>query len=144
MRAELRMEEVRRDKTRRELIPPQDRGNAASRDGLAETRVESHPGIDIFDEEAEQELDPVQTREQAWELWKETMSSRFVSGRDALFERYEAVDNDEDLDQIKWNDDEEVWFEAEDPKWIGDESEDHDGGVNIERLLHGETGVQDF
>lgn len=147
MRAELRMEGIQREETRRQQhqvrAQPQERGAAAPSDELPVSRA-SHSVIDIFDEEAEEELYPVQTREQALELWRETMSSRFVSGRDALFKRYKEVDADEGLDHVKWKDDEEQWFEAEEPNWVGNESEGDSEDVTIERVLHGETGVQDF
>ena len=72
---------------------------------------------------------------QGQELWRAFLEDRFVNGGDEEFD-YGAVDGDEDLDELVRREEEEGWFESEEPAWAGAEEE--------ERELKGETGIQDF
>ena len=64
--------------------------------------------------------------------WEGFLRDRFVAGADDEFD-YARVDRDEDLDVQARADDEDRWFDAEEPGWAGEA----DAGA-------GETGVQDF
>lgn len=69
------------------------------------------------------------TREEGVELWREFLRERFIRGGDEDFD-YAKIDGNEELDGVVRRDEEEGWFDDEDPSWEG-------GKV-------GETGVQDF
>ncbi|EFY88120.1 putative O-methyltransferase [Metarhizium acridum CQMa 102] len=71
------------------------------------------------------------TKEQGFELWKEFLRERFIRGGDEDFD-YARVDGNEELDVVLRRDEEDRWFDDEEPSWAGD------GGAA------GETGVQDF
>lgn len=100
------------------------------------------------------------TREEGRERWEAFVRDRFVAGRDDEFE-YRAVDEDDDLDVLERMDLEEAWFDDETPDWASGAGEGGRGGEQVaeveveeeeevgrgarpERILHGETGVQDF
>lgn len=101
---------------------------------------------------------PATTREEGRERWEEFLRDRFVRGGDDEFE-YRGVDENDDLDVLERKDREEEWFDDETPDWASTpraeeeleeeeeqkmkEGEDR-GGMRPERILHGETGVQDF
>lgn len=96
---------------------------------------------------------PPKTREEGRAQWEEFLRDRFIRGEDGDFE-YARVDEDDEFDVLEREEREEAWFEEEDPGWAtGDEgegegggggSEDGEGGKRTEKVLHGETGVQDF
>ncbi|KAI0204316.1 coiled-coil domain-containing protein-domain-containing protein [Astrocystis sublimbata] len=82
--------------------------------------------------------------------WNEFLRLRFVAGKDDDFS-YQTVDEDDEYDAIERREQEDAWFENEEPGWIGESSEDDGAGgadtekaINVERPLTGETGVQDF
>jgi hypothetical protein len=77
------------------------------------------------------------SKEEGAERWREAMTRRFVEGRDEEFE-YARVDADEGLDVLERREEEERWFDEEDPGWV----DDGVGGRSAEE--RGETGVQDF
>lgn len=62
------------------------------------------------------------------ELWREFLRERFIRGGDEEFD-YAGVDGDEELDVVLRRDEEDRWFDEEEPSLMG--------GT-------GETGVQDF
>lgn len=76
-------------------------------------------------------------KEHGLELWKTFLEDRFVKGDDQDFE-YEKVDEDENLDSLERDEEEDIWFEAEEPSWV-EEDESHKGVGK-----RGETGIQDF
>ena len=69
--------------------------------------------------------------------WEDFVRERFVRGRDEDFD-YAAVDNDESYDILERADQEDRWFDEEEPEWADE------GDEKVERPLEGETGVQDF
>ncbi|OAQ60514.1 O-methyltransferase [Pochonia chlamydosporia 170] len=71
------------------------------------------------------------TKEEGVELWREFLRERFIRGGDEEFD-YAGVDGDEELDVVLRRDEEDRWFDEEEPSW-------GDGERKI-----GETGVQDF
>lgn len=82
-------------------------------------------GLDhVWDEEAT-------TRERGVELWQDYLRERFVQGGDDDFE-YATVDENDEYDADVRRDEQEDWFEDEEPSWDGGEA------------ARGETGVQDF
>ncbi len=54
--------------------------------------------------------------------------------------------SDDELDTLEREDQEEAWFDAEDPDWASDSSRHPDDGdrVRVDKMLHGQTGIQDF
>ncbi|KAI1110364.1 coiled-coil domain-containing protein-domain-containing protein [Nemania sp. NC0429] len=90
--------------------------------------------------------------------WDEFLRLRFVAGKDEDF-NYRAIDEDDDYDALERREQEDAWFENEEPGWVGgsddddDDDNDDDNAIglkqegkkmNVERPLTGETGVQDF
>ena len=64
------------------------------------------------------------------------MTMRFLKGEDPDFD-YKSVDENEDLDVIERTEEEEKWFEDEEPREVEVEEKTGDG-------TGGETGIQDF
>ncbi|KAJ9132378.1 hypothetical protein NKR23_g11316 [Pleurostoma richardsiae] len=99
-----------------------------------------------FTVETDLAVEPPASREEAQETWEEFLRDRFVHGRDEDFD-YAGVDENDELDVLERRDQEEAWFDDEDPGWASDGSGD-DGGEGgkmvVERRIEGETGVQDF
>lgn len=92
---------------------------------------------------------PPSNKDEATERWQEFLRARFVRGGDEDFD-YEKVDENEDYDTLARKDEEEAWFDDEDPDWAStgdDEDSKETGGRNKtrpERVLQGQTGVQDY
>ena len=115
---------------------------------------------------------PPQTRDEGRARWEAFLRDRFIRGGDEDFD-YSRVEGDDELDVLKLEEREEAWFDEEDPAWVGDDDEDDEeeenddeddkidfdmerNGLNevrggggtgtrtVERVLKGETGVQDF
>ena len=92
---------------------------------------------------------PPKTRDEGRAQWEEFLRDRFIRGEDEEFE-YLAVDEDDEFDVLERVDREEAWFEDEEPRWASTSSGDEGGGGGDmggggrERVLMGETGVQDF
>ncbi|OTB01847.1 hypothetical protein M426DRAFT_323197 [Hypoxylon sp. CI-4A] len=84
-----------------------------------------------------------ETREEGRERWDDFLRRRFVLGRDDDFD-YRTVDENDDLDALERREQEDAWFDDEDPDWASDSAEDQGGGARLERMLEGETGIQDF
>lgn len=82
-------------------------------------------GAEIWDQEAE-------NKTHGLELWREFLTDRFVKGDDEEFD-YTSVDPRDDLDILLRAEEEEQWYDEEEPSWHGDS-----------KSRHGETGVQDF
>ncbi|MCJ1474060.1 hypothetical protein MMC13_002718 [Lambiella insularis] len=81
------------------------------------------------------------TKEEGLRRWRKEMELRFVSGGDDDFE-YDEVDRGVEYDDkgVEEREDEERWFEEEEPQWVTDKAGEHTNAVVVE----GETGVQDF
>ncbi|KAI5287102.1 hypothetical protein KEM54_006242 [Ascosphaera aggregata] len=80
------------------------------------------------------------TKEEGFSRWRWEMEMRFVKGADYDFD-YMTVDQDEALDEYNWNDREERYYDEEEPGWVTD-TDEH--GNKMERVLKGETGIQDY
>ncbi|KAH9809817.1 coiled-coil domain-containing protein [Teratosphaeria destructans] len=74
-----------------------------------------------------------QSKEQAWERWKDIMGQRFLRGDDDQFD-YKAVDENDDFDDRQEEDREDLdkYVGAQEAEFVGDGTP------------KGETGVQDF
>lgn len=93
------------------------------------------------------------TKEEGRQRWEDFLRERFVYGGDDDFD-YARVDENEDLDLMERRDQEEEWFDDEEPEWADDSDEaddldDKDGEPRKtrpkrERVLLGETGIQDY
>lgn len=93
------------------------------------------------------------TKEEGRQRWEEFLRERFVHGGDEEFD-YSKVDGNEDLDLMEHRDREEEWFDDDEPEWADDsdevdEPDDGDGRGETtrpkrERVLMGETGIQDY
>ena len=86
-------------------------------------------------------LDPPHSKVEAMERWNEFLQDRFIHGEDDEFE-YGPIDKDDQFDVLEQRDQEEEWFNDEEPSWVSDGSGQSSG--KRERMLDGETGVQDF
>ena len=88
-----------------------------------------------------------ETKAEARERWEEFLRDRFIHGKDEDFE-YAKVDENDEFDVLERKDQEEAWFDDEDPEWVtdkGDQEEDESGvGGRRERKIEGQTGIQDF
>ncbi|KAI1080521.1 coiled-coil domain-containing protein-domain-containing protein [Whalleya microplaca] len=82
-----------------------------------------------------------ESKDEGRERWEGFLRRRFVLGRDEDFE-YAPVDENDDLDVIERREQEDAWFDDEEPAWDG--SKATDSGRPAEGTLEGETGVQDF
>ncbi|QKX63537.1 uncharacterized protein TRUGW13939_10708 [Talaromyces rugulosus] len=87
---------------------------------------------------AEDEEDIPANKEEGEKRWRWEMEMRFLKGADYDFE-YEKVDENDEYDD--WNEEQERYFDGEEPEWII--SEDRDGKDSADNL-EGETGIQDF
>ncbi|KAL2020478.1 hypothetical protein VTK56DRAFT_8363 [Thermocarpiscus australiensis] len=94
---------------------------------------------------------PPKTKEEGRAQWEAFLRDRFIRGEDDDFD-YAAVDEDDEYDVLEREEREEAWFEDEEPEWAttGSSSssgaEEERGGERAkpERVLKGETGIQDF
>ncbi|KAJ4388451.1 hypothetical protein N0V85_007545 [Neurospora sp. IMI 360204] len=111
--------------------PPPEASTTTTNTGLA-TTLAPLTGTDT----------PAQTREEGQEQWTAFLRERFVRGGDEDFDYAGLVDNDDELDTLERREEEEAWFDEEEPDWASDD--DGEEGRRVERVLEGETGVQDF
>ncbi|OJJ48324.1 hypothetical protein ASPZODRAFT_130306 [Penicilliopsis zonata CBS 506.65] len=77
-------------------------------------------------------------KEEGEKLWRQNMELRFLRGEDRDFD-YTTVDENEEYDD--WNEEQERYFDDEEPEWVIENTE---GDDNVQSHLQGETGVQDF
>ncbi|KAG9231825.1 coiled-coil domain-containing protein-domain-containing protein [Amylocarpus encephaloides] len=82
----------------------------------------------------EEEDEVPRDREEGFERWKFEMTIRFLKGDDLDFD-YKEIDESDEWDVIERVEEEERWFEDEEPSWVDDKAGGETGG---------ETGVQDF
>lgn len=93
--------------------------------------------------------EPPKTRSVAKGKWDAFLRSRFVDGLDEDFD-YTTVDDNEEYDGFLRQLQEDNYFEDEEPEWAssGDdvdmEGTDDREKTKPERLLQGQTGVQDY
>ncbi|MCJ1287805.1 hypothetical protein MMC26_007157 [Xylographa opegraphella] len=90
---------------------------------------------------AEERDEVPHTKEEGMQRWRKAMELRFLGGKDDEVE-YSAIDEGEEYDDrgVQEREEEEKWFEEEEPRWIGDA---HDARSQ-EFHREGETGVQDY
>ncbi|KAH8762173.1 hypothetical protein F5883DRAFT_499896 [Diaporthe sp. PMI_573] len=84
-----------------------------------------------------------ETKEEGRAAWEDFLRERFIRGGDDDFD-YGPVDGDESLDELESRDREEEWFDGEEPEWASDGSDGRKRKGPRERVLTGETGVQDY
>lgn len=80
---------------------------------------------------AEDREDIPTTKEEGEKRWRWEMEMRFLKGADYNFD-YKTVDENEEYDD--WNEEQERYFDEEEPEWI----------IEDDKKLQGETGIQDF
>ncbi|RYP27613.1 hypothetical protein DL767_007618 [Monosporascus sp. MG133] len=83
-----------------------------------------------------------ETREEGRRRWDEFLRRRFVLGRDEDFD-YRPVDENDDYDALERREEEDRWFNDEEPGWVSEAVDAAAPGTNGRRL-EGETGIQDF
>ncbi|KAF6225554.1 hypothetical protein HO133_009554 [Letharia lupina] len=90
---------------------------------------------------AEEKDDVPKNKEEGIQRWRKEMELMFLRGADPDFD-YKEVDESEDYDDrgVQEREEEERWFEKEEPSWV--EESDEDSG-RAEGLT-GQTGVQDY
>ncbi|RDL41571.1 uncharacterized protein BP5553_01550 [Venustampulla echinocandica] len=76
-----------------------------------------HAGGKDGEELPEEEVDSPRTKEEGFERWKFEMTIRFLKGEDPDFD-YRAIDETEEWDVIERKEEEERWFEDEEPSWV--------------------------
>lgn len=115
-------------------------------------------GTTIFTIDADLVDDKPATKEEGRAAWDEFLRERFVRGGDEDFD-YSKVDENEDLDSLEYLDREEAYFDEEEPEWADDSEEEEEENEasgetdhsaenrrrpKRERVLLGQTGVQDY
>lgn len=80
---------------------------------------------------AEDREDIPTTKEEGEKRWRWEMEMRFLKKADYNFD-YKTVDENEEYDD--WNEEQERYFDEEEPEWI----------IEDDKKLQGETGIQDF
>ncbi|KAJ6132311.1 hypothetical protein N7471_007526 [Penicillium samsonianum] len=76
-------------------------------------------------------------KEEGERLWRWEMGLRFMQGNDSDFD-YKTVDENDDYDDH--TDEQDQYFEDEEPEWVVDGTRGDDARPD----LQGETGIQDF
>lgn len=97
--------------------------------------------VSPLNQNAEDEAGRPQTRQEGRRRWDDFLRQRFILGKDDDFD-YVPVDHNDDLDVWERRDDEDAWFNAEEPSWAEGPSDAAEGCED--RRRQGETGVQDF
>lgn len=149
MRGEARLERIASSYTG-DRIPPSASSSRAS-NGRGRDNTDFGIDVDLVNNEPT-------TKEEGRAAWDEFLRERFVRGGDEDFD-YSKVDGDEDLDSLENMDREEAYFDEEEPEWADDSEEDEEDteangekdpeqGIGPrrkrERVLLGQTGVQDY
>ena len=75
-----------------------------------------------------------ESKEDGLERWKFAMTLKFLNGDDDDFD-YEAVDKNGEWDAIERKEEEDRWFDEEEPEW---------DGKDPDAVKNGETGIQDY
>lgn len=86
---------------------------------------------------AEDRDDIPASKEEGEKAWRWEMGLRFMRGDDPDFD-YKSVDENDEYDD--WTEQQEKYFEDEDPEWVVGEAR----GDEAKAQLQGETGIQDF
>lgn len=150
MRGEARLERIASSYTG-DRIPASASSSGASNNGRGRDNTNFGIDVDLVD-------DKPATKEEGRAAWDEFLRERFVRGGDEDFD-YSKVDGDEDLDSLENMDREEAYFDEEEPEWADDSEEDEEETEvhgekdpergdhprpKRERVLLGQTGVQDY
>ena len=90
---------------------------------------------------AEERDEVPKNQEEGIQRWRKEMELMFLGGDDPDFD-YKRVDESEDYDDrgVQEREEEERWFEREEPCWIVDSDQD---AIKAEGLT-GQTGFQDY
>ncbi|KAI0522126.1 coiled-coil domain-containing protein-domain-containing protein [Xylaria bambusicola] len=105
--------------------------------------------LDILEAHDLEKRSAPKTAEEGRMRWDEFLRLRFIAGGDEDFD-YRSVDEDDEFDALERREQEDAWFDIEEPGWVGESDYDDEveskgeGKKSIERPLTGETGVQDF
>lgn len=93
---------------------------------------------------AEEKDEVPRNKEEGMQKWLQEMELMFLRGNDPEFD-YAAVDKTELYDDwgVQEREEEEKWFEEEEPRWAG-MSEEDEVMDDAEEALKGQTGVQDY
>ena len=91
---------------------------------------------------AEEKDEVPMNKEEGLERWRKEMEAMFLRGEDSDFD-YRLVDENEAYDDrgLEEREEEEKWFEEEEPTWI-DQLESVESGHKPSPV--GQTGIQDF
>lgn len=81
-----------------------------------------------------------ETKDEGRQRWDNYLRQRFITGDDDDFD-YDPVDADDSLDVLERREEEDAWFDDEEPKWSID---DEDSNHRAQQKPEGETGIQDF
>ena len=119
---------------------------ALQRESTGEKQVQSSSGDSVpfvsytrgpHGEILPEDLDEIpSSKEEGFERWKFGMTVKFLKGEDPDF-NYAEVDENNEWDVIENIEEEEKWFDDEEPEWVKEE----DSAVET---IGGETGIQDF
>jgi len=71
-----------------------------------------------------------------FDRWVFEMTIRFLKGDDPDI-NYKEIDENDELDIIELREEEERYFEDEEPEWVGEDAQEGE-------TIGGETGIQDF
>lgn len=90
---------------------------------------------------AEEKDEVPKNKEEGIQRWRKEMELTFLRGDDPDFD-YEGVDESEDYDDrgVQEREEEEKWFEQEEPSW----AEERDEDAERAGVITGQTGVQDY
>lgn len=149
MRGEARLERVASSYTG-DRVPPSV-SNGSSRQPSRDNAVAN------FAIDSDLVEDKPTTKEEGRAAWEEYLRERFVKGADEDFD-YSKVDGNDGLDSLEDRDREEAYFDEEEPEWADDsdgEDDDEEATDDVkelgqqprprrERVLLGETGIQDY
>lgn len=149
LRGEARLDRIASSYTGDSILPSASSSRASNGRGRDNTNFGID--VDLVDDK------PV-TKEEGRAAWDEFLRERFVRGGDEDFD-YSKVDGDEDLDSLENMDREEAYFDEEEPEWA-DDSEEEEAEIDLngeknseqrdrqrpkrERVLLGQTGIQDY
>ncbi|KAK6359900.1 hypothetical protein TWF696_001027 [Orbilia brochopaga] len=140
---------------RRGSSKPSTSGPAAAGDEPSQSPDDADATLDaepldadiLLQADANGEFSTVQSREEAWEIWREILSRRFLRGDDEDFD-YDSVDRpggagdphnliEVEIERDGW----EEYFDGEEADiYIERDGKKYLGG----RVMEGETGIQDF
>jgi len=75
-----------------------------------------------------------ESKEDGLERWRFAMTLKFLNGEDEDFD-YNEIDKNGEWDLIERKEEEDRWFDEEEPEW---------DGKDFEEVKNSETGIQDY